>query len=391
MLLVSQAEVENRLRQRLAALGASVEWNRTVTDIDCENNCATVYFDDGLTVRADWVVGADGAHSAVRQAAGIGFPGAPLAERFLLADVHADLDRPRDTTVAWLRGAEMLALFPLPGDDLWRLMAPAPQDYPVDGGADDLMSYLQTRLASEVGGTVRSAQWTSSFRIQRRLATTYRRGRVLLAGDAAHIHSPLGGQGMNTGLGDAENLAWKLALVCSGRADAGLLDTYGAERRPIARQVLRATSGVTVGALGNGGAAQVLRDRIVVPLLNTNALQRIILEQASQLRVSYRRGPLGSRRWRRPRPGDRIPNRVYIDDEGQPLRLSDAVAPQWALVGDLALAEIARQRLGAVVALRGQSAESLLVRPDSHVAWRGADPRSLRNWLDMALGPRASR
>ena len=94
--------------------------------------------------------------------------------------------------------------------------------------------------------------WTSAFRIQRRLADTYRRGRVLLAGDAAHIHSPLGGQGMNTGIGDAENLAWKLALVVGGRADASLLDTYAAERRPIAKDVLETTSGLTEVVVGQG-------------------------------------------------------------------------------------------------------------------------------------------
>ena len=165
------------------------------------------------------------------------------------------------------------------------------------------------------------------FRIQRRLADTYRRGRVLLAGDAAHIHSPLGGQGMNTGIGDAENLAWKLALVIGGRADDSLIDTYQAERRPIAEDVLESTSGLTEIVVGESRTARFVRDRIGVPLMNRDWVQRLIAKKASQLQVSYRYGPLGARRWRRLpglRPGDRVPDR-----EG----MYEKLGPAWALLG----------------------------------------------------------
>ena len=215
---------------------------------------------------------------------------------------------------------------------------------------------MAARLAAEAGGTVRSVEWTSAFRIQRRLADTYRRGRVLLAGDAAHIHSPLGGQGMNTGIGDAENLAWKLALVISGRADAGLLDTYAAERRPIAKDVLETTSGVTEVVVGDGRIARLVRDRVAVPLLNRGWMQRLIAEKASQLQVSYRHGPLGARHWRRLpglRPGDRVPDRECVRDDGATVRLHAALGPEWALLGPESLAEVARDRLGDVVTLRG--------------------------------------
>ncbi len=389
LLVISQAEIEGALRDRLTGLGGHVEWDCAVTGLTGDGGGVTVATAAGSEIHAGWVIGADGAHSAVRKAAGIGFAGAALIERFLLADVQARLDRPRNATAAWLRGTDLLAAFPLPGPDLWRLMATAPPDGVGDLESDRVVAYLAARLAAEAGGTVHSAEWTSTFRIQRRVASTYRRGRVLLAGDAAHIHSPLGGQGMNTGIGDAENLAWKLALVVSGRADVGLLDTYQAERRPIAQDVVASTSQVTKAALGQGRTARLLRDRVAVPLLNRGWLQRLIAEKGSQLRVTYRRGPLGDRRWRPAglRPGDRVPNRRCLRGDGTAVRLHDALGPEWALLGPTPLAELARARLGDVAALRSDR-EALLVRPDGHLAWRGTDALALSAWLDDALRPR---
>jgi 2-polyprenyl-6-methoxyphenol hydroxylase-like FAD-dependent oxidoreductase len=387
-LLMSQADIEGALRDRLADLGGSVEWGRPVTDVIASADGVELRFGSGDEVRAGWVVGADGAHSAVRKAMGVGFPGVPLVEHFLLADVHADIDRDRNNTYGFLRGTNILVAFPLPGADLWRVMAPAPT-----GGTDDLqpeevVAYLGERLAAEIRGSIRSAEWTSTFHIHRRLADTYRRGRVLIAGDSAHIHSPLGGQGMNTGIGDAENLAWKLGLVIAGRADTSLLDTYQAERRPIAQDVLTSTSGVTEFVVGQSRAARMLRDRVAIPLINRPWVQRLIAEKASQLRVSYRHGPLGAKRWRRLpglRAGDRVADRTCTRVDGSTVRLYHALGPGWALLGPESLAELARTRLGDVAALRADG-DAMLVRPDGHLAWRGSDVAGLRAWLDGALG-----
>jgi 2-polyprenyl-6-methoxyphenol hydroxylase-like FAD-dependent oxidoreductase len=377
-LIISQAEIEAQLRQRLAELGGTVDWGRRVSGLDPRPDGVAVRFDDGSEVDAGWVIGADGAHSIVRKALNVGFPGVPLVERFLLADVHADVDRPRDAASTWIRGTGLLAAFPLPGD-IWRLMAPAPQGFGDQPQQDEIVDYLGTRLRAEAGGSIRSVQWTSSFRIQRRLADTYRRGRVLLAGDAAHIHSPLGGQGMNTGIGDAENLAWKLALVIGGRASDELLDTYESERRPIAKDVLESTSGLTEIVVGDSWFARFVRDRIGVPLLNLGRVQRFIGEKASQLQVSYRNGPMGAGR-KHVLPGLQVGDRIP-DRDG----LYGALGPAWALIGPQPLADLARERLGDVVALRGDD-DALLVRPDGHLAWRGADAAGLRAWLDGALG-----
>jgi 2-polyprenyl-6-methoxyphenol hydroxylase-like FAD-dependent oxidoreductase len=389
-LIISQADIEGALRDRLAAVGGDVEWGRGVAGLAQVPDAVTVRLDDGSEVDAAWVVGADGAHSVVRKAMGIGFPGVPIVERFLLADVHADIDRLREGAVSWLRGDMALAAFPLPGDDLWRVMAPAPTEFADEPVPEAIVDYLGSRLAAEAAGTIRSTVWTSTFRIHRRLADEYRRGRVLLAGDAAHIHSPLGGQGMNTGIGDTENLAWKLALVVSGRADQSLLDTYEAERRPIANGVLETTSSVTEVVVGQGWATRLLRDRVAVPLMNRRWVQQLITERGSQLKVSYRNGPLGaglSRFLFGVRAGDRVADRTCTRVDGMAVRLYDVLGPAWALIGAEPLADAARERLADVVTLRGER-NAVLVRPDGHLAWRGTDAAGLQAWLDVALGPR---
>lgn len=395
-LLVSQAEIETALRHRLADLGSHVEWEAELVSAEQDARSVTVGLDDGTTVRSEWIVGCDGAHSSVRKAAGIGFPGVPLVERFLIADVHADLPLPRDTVAVWLHGADLIGAFPLPGEDLWRLMAPAPEDTaaPEDTGDEDIAAILARVLARCSGlaaSSVRGAEWTSSFRFHRRLADTYRQGRILLAGDAAHIHSPFGGQGMNTGLGDAENLAWKLALVAAGRAQPALLDSYEAERRPIAAEVLASTSGMTRLVLGDTALARLARDHVFVPLLNRPWAQRLIWEHASQLKVSYRRGPLAQRTFTTgPRPGDRVPDLACRDADGRNTRLHAELGSRWVLLVPDPLdprVPVARKRLGehAVTVLVPSSSPALdvmLVRPDAHLGWRGASaPDVLDGWL----------
>jgi len=407
-LLLSQAEIEAQLRHRLADLGGRVEWGAGVVNVEQDARGVTVELGGGATTRSEWIVGCDGAHSAVRKAASIGFPGVPLVERFLLADVHADLPIPRDTVSVWLQGAGLIGAFPLPGEDLWRLMAPAPEDGAPEGGApgsrgDGETVALLARVLEERSGlaaaSVRDAEWTSRFRFHRRLAETYRRGRILLAGDAAHIHSPFGGQGMNTGLGDAENLAWKLALVATGRAQPALLDTYEAERRPIATGVLATTSSMTGLILGDTTLARLVRDHAVVPLLNRPRIQRLIWEQTSQLKINYRRGPLGQGAripgTRGPRPGDRIPDLACRHADGRHTRLHAELGSRWALLGpgkSDACAAVARRHLGehgvTVLAPSGDPArEVLLVRPDGHLGWRGGPaPDGLDRWLSEILG-----
>lgn len=232
------------------------------------------------------------------------------------------------------------------------------------------------------------------FTVHRRLAETYRRGCVLLAGDAAHVHAPFGGQGMLTGLGDAENLAWKLALVVRNRAGESLVDTYEAERRPLAAQVLRGTTTVTKMNIAASPVGRFVRDRVLVPLLNLAWVQRWTSYSASQLWVSYRRGPLGvARSARKPRPGDRIPDLRCVRPDGEPTWLHAEPGGRFAVLvpetGTNDCVSTVQRRLGEhVVPLRfaeGRPGEVWLVRPDAHLAWRGQDPASLGRWLTDAL------
>ncbi|OBJ53423.1 FAD-dependent monooxygenase [Mycobacterium sp. 1423905.2] len=392
-LIISQADIEASLRKRLTTAGGTVEWNQRVVGVEDNGQHALVRLADGTVIHADWVIGADGAHSVVRKAAGIDFPGAPRVELLLIADVCADLDSPRDAVAFFAGPAGLLGVFPLPGDNVWRLMAPATGPDRAELSPEEFLWELETGLAQHAGGVVRSVAWASSFRIHRRLADAYRRGRLLLAGDAAHVHSPVGAQGLNTGIGDAENLAWKLALVVSGRAHETLLDSYEAERRPVAAKVLSHTADVTDILAGGKLMRRLIRDHVMVPMLSRRWVQRRIADTASQLSVSYRSGPLGCTRrlhaFRRSapglRPGDRVPDTEFPSEKGDMVRLFTLLGPGWALLGRDALGEVAKTRLGDVAVLPGGD-DALLVRPDGHLAWRGRDPGKLAEWLDVMLG-----
>jgi 4,5-epoxidase len=395
-LFVSQAAIEEELRRRAGELGVEVEWGTEVAGATQDADGVTVQPTGGAPVRVGWLVGCDGARSIVRDVAGIDFPGVPVVEQFLLADVHLDWARDRSMSIGWFHRDGVLLAIPMRdtggAGDLWRLMADVPPaDQRLD--ADQIVARFERLLGERAGEAtvrIRDAVWTSVFRIQHRLASTYRRGRILLAGDAAHIHSPIGGQGMNTGIGDAENLAWKLALVLHGRAGVDLLDTYTAERRPLAAEVLRTTTANTRILVAEGHVARFVRDRLFVPLLNLPAVQRQASRTASQLGVTYRRGPLGGR-GRPPRPGDRVPDRACTRADGTPTRLLAELGPAWvalgpsgALVQDMAAA--ARQHVGdAVAPLVADVPDTWLIRPDGHLLWRGDDRDDLHRRLTTAL------
>jgi 4,5-epoxidase len=391
-MIISQADIEASLRERLVDEDGTVEWGRRVVSVEDTGEIAVVRLDDGAVIRASWVIGADGAHSVVRKSAGIGFPGVPMVECALIADVYADLDSPRDAVAFWVSPDGVMGAFPLPGDNVWRLIAPAADPDRSGRAPHDIVAELEVGLAQH-GGIIRSVEWASSFRVHRRLADSYRRGRLLLVGDAAHIHSPVGGQGLNTGIGDAENLAWKLALVVTGHADEDLLDSYESERRPIAAEVLSNTADVTGLLVGGQARTRLLRDRVVVPMLNRRFVQRHIADKASQLSITYRKGPLGARRGLRSiavrtpgvQSGDRMPDAEYRCDDGKLVRLYAVLGPAWAFLGPEALGAVAKTRLSDV-AILPTSGDGFLVRPDGHLAWRGRDPHRLASWLDTAFG-----
>lgn len=391
-LVTSQANVEAALRDRLAELGCTPEWNAALVDVAQDDAGVTATLSDGRTIRASWLIGCDGTSSTTRKLAGIDFPGVRLSERFLLADLRLGWDLDRGGTSGWIHPEGMLGVMPMPspGGDLWRVIAydPGQSDKPTDA---EILARMRTILPGRTGRAVEigEATWLSVFTVHRRLASRYRAGRILLAGDAAHAHAPFGGQGMLTGIGDAENLGWKLALVVSGQAGSQLLDTYEAERRPLATEVLRGTATVTKMNIASSPLGRFVRDRVIVPLVGRPGVQRRITYTTSQLWVSYRRGPLGGGRrfGRKPQPGDRVADLAVVRPDGTKSRLHAELGGRWAVLTPAGGGvPTAPGRLGDHVGMLHHDGDDvLLVRPDGHLAWRGSDPAGLDRWLEAAL------
>ncbi|GFJ81446.1 FAD-dependent monooxygenase [Phytohabitans houttuyneae] len=343
LLFLSQAETERILTEHLAAAGVVVERQVELTALtqDGDGVSCELSHGDGRAevVAARYVVGCDGAHSSVRRLAGIGFEGGTYPQTFVLADVDADGIEPGAAHV-FIGDRGPLFFFPLGSPATWRLLAIRPPAEVDDGRPVDLPA-VQDLADEYTGGGVRLRDpvWMTDFRIHLRAATAYRSGRAFLAGDAAHIHSPAGAQGMNTGIQDAVNLAWKLAHTLRG-ATPRLLDTYETERLPVGRTVLRFTDRAFTAATSTTPLVRAARARVpalLVPLAaRAKRARAFVFRNAAQLGIRYRNSPLSTdnaRSWRRgPRPGDRLPDTAVLHN-GERTTLHAAVAaPAWHLI-----------------------------------------------------------
>jgi 2-polyprenyl-6-methoxyphenol hydroxylase-like FAD-dependent oxidoreductase len=241
-LLIPQNVTEKLLNERLLELGGTVLRPKKLTSVAEDADGVTATFDDGASIRVRYVVGADGIHSAVREQAGIGFHGGAYEESFVLADVNLRGEAPVEEVILFWATAGLTVIAPLP-DGTYRIVAPV-VDAPENPSAEFIQRVLDERGLGAGRMVVTDVVWGSRFRIHHRVADTYRAGRLLLAGDAAHVHSPAGGQGMNLGIQDAVALADALASVLSGGPDT-VLDEYSAARRPIAAGVVALTDRLT--------------------------------------------------------------------------------------------------------------------------------------------------
>ncbi|MFI6662577.1 FAD-dependent oxidoreductase [Streptomyces sp. NPDC050523] len=386
-LLVPQFLTERRLRERLAELGHAPHYGHELVgfDQDAEGVRATIATPDGeQTVRATYLIGADGGSSFVRKTLGIGFPGKTLGVRAIVADVYVD----GVSSDAWHRWGEdtagQVSMCPLYGTDMFQLQAPVPFDVDLDLSAEGLTAFFRERTGRH-DVVIRSVSWASAFSMNARLADTYRRGRVFLAGDAAHCHPPTGGQGLNTSVQDAYNLGWKLAAVLDG-APESLLETYEQERRPIAQAVL----GLSEKLLEAAKNRDIHRGR-----------------EVSQLDLGYLDSPLSLHSPERDTgvlAGDRAPDAPVTGAGGLPTRLFSLFqGPHWTLLGhdvDDTSAPAPRRGLRIhTIGTRGdildagdrvQSAYGLsseqwvLIRPDGYVAAvvDTADLAGLETYLD---------
>ncbi|MFE9684026.1 FAD-dependent oxidoreductase [Streptomyces sp. NPDC006285] len=290
--IVEQTATEAVLREAVAALGVDIEWGVKVKSFEQDTDSVRVWLEhaDGgeEACRAAWLVGCDGGHSTVRKQLALPLTG-ESRDTWMLADAPVRTDLVPDS-IYWVHtGGQALMMVPYAREGHWRLLDTAPGKQGVEGAAQRFSEKLSAGLGTPV--TVGEPEWTSVFTFQQRMVPRMHEGRVFVAGDAAHVHSPASGQGMNTGIQEAYNLAWKLADVTRGHAGRGLLDTYDEERVPIGRALLgstrTATSLVQFKNLLAGVALPVVFTvvRNVAPL--RRAIQRKVLGGMSGLRIGY--------------------------------------------------------------------------------------------------------
>jgi 2-polyprenyl-6-methoxyphenol hydroxylase-like FAD-dependent oxidoreductase len=382
LLDLPQDQTERLLRARVAELGGAIEQRAELTGLTYGARAvtATVRGPAGQTqtITAGYVVGCDGAHSQVRRELGLTFHGHPYPQDWLLADVLLDGDLPdaglrEDAIHAFFRPDGLpVIFFPMRGHR-WRLTLPFAGERGDQAPTLAEIQHLTSQRAPRPV-TVSDPTWLASFRCHRRSASGYRRGRVLLAGDAVHIHSPAGGQGLNTGMLDAHNLGWKLALVASGRGPDTLLDSYGAERGPVAEQVVGLTHALVHYGTMTHPVKRRVRD-VVVPFLGRSAvIQRRAARRISQVYVSYPPGPLTAP------GGQRMPD-ISVRADGQPSTLHTVLrAGRHVLVvpeaGSLTTFEELRPYQDDLdVVTTGGTGPIVLVRPDGHVAAWGKPGR----------------
>jgi 2-polyprenyl-6-methoxyphenol hydroxylase-like FAD-dependent oxidoreductase len=392
---------ERLLIERLGASGVKVERRTELLRFDQHPDKVRVVLKrpDGSEeiCEAACLAGCDGAHSTVREALGTGFPGGTYSGLFYVADVDATGPAADGEIHVDFEEADFLAVFPLKGTGRLRLIGPISWE-PDSEHSELTFDDVGERAIRNLKLTIDKVNWFSTYRVHHRVAARFREGRVFLLGDAAHVHSPVGGQGMNTGIGDAVNLAWKLAAVLIGGTGESLLATYEPERIGFARRLVATTDRAFTLVTKQGVVARWVRTRLVpviAPLLFRIApLRRFFFHTVSQIGVNYRNSPLSVGAAGAVRGGDRLP---WVETEPGKDNFTPLASLTWQvhIYGEprRGLAEVCaelqlalhvfswRQEMQRCGLLRGAL---YLVRPDGYVALADphADPRRLRHYFD---------
>ncbi|RAV06247.1 hypothetical protein DQP55_24090 [Mycolicibacterium sp. GF69] len=400
LLMIPQNEVQEVLTAKLGVLGAHVERRVEVLDLTQHADHVDVelrHADGGTeTASASWVVGADGAHSTVRRQLGLRFLGTAFEENFAVADLRIDWGLPGDEFFAFLNRGRFVAYFPMLHG--WHRIAVAQPERPTPSG-DVTLAELQRAVdvCAPPGAKIAEIRQAGRFRINQRRVESNSAGRVFLAGDAAHIHSVVGAQGMNTGIQDAFNLGWKLAAVVRGEADPTLLKSYAVERAPVARRLVRGTRRVTRMTLLRNPVSTAMRRNIAPRVLGRPTVQRTLIRAISQIDVSYHDGS-GSAPPGRTAVGDRAPDVVYTGSDGRAARLFDLLdrgrhtllvlggaTPPLALDAQVSVAQIADPAVADTYGLPDGGV--VLIRPDGYIAYvsNAKNPQSLSVDVQRAL------
>ncbi len=385
MLILPQDKQEALLIAALAKLGVKVERDTELAAFEDKGASvsATLKTSAGEErVECAWLAGCDGAHSTVRETLKLGFPGGTYEHVFYVADIHARGPAVNGELNVALDESDLLAVFPLPGEGNARLVGTVKRE--VEDAARKLeWKDVNQKMIERLRFEVDRVNWFSTYHVHHRVVHHFRQGRVFLLGDAAHIHSPVGAQGMNTGLGDAVNLAWKLAMVIAGCASEAILDTYEPERIAFARRLVASTDRAFTFVTKDGPIARFVRlevfPRVMPRLLSWDPARRFFFRTLSQIEIEYRSSALSAGRAGGVHAGDRLP---WIPDNFTPLSSLDWQAHVY---GEASPAS--RERCSSLgLALHvfpwngaagraGLARNALyLVRPDGYVAL--ADPRA---------------
>lgn len=401
ILSLPQSDTEQLLLEQLHSCGGDVRWQTELNGLSLDDEGVTAHITDpenSYHLRTRWVIGCDGAHSRVRNEAGIGWSGEDINAPFALMDARIDSDvLDAETFQVFLLDDSRLILFiPLP-DGRQRAILTLSQplsEFEVD------RAFFQTQLTEHVDKslTLRDLDWISTFSVRQRVADSFRRGRICLAGDAAHAHSPVGAQGMNTGLQDAHNLAWKLAARLRDTAPETLMDSYDAERRPIAERVVQMTGLGTRFAGQMPGWMRFLRNSILTLLPKISALRSRLLAALSQVRINYQQSPLTHNELGRQegslRAGHFAPNLTGTSGadlystltKGRPVALVASTVSPPSLLADLEMPVLAVPP--STLEVHGTPSRALLiVRPDGYIGYAGfvENVAPLRTYLTQRL------
>jgi len=399
ILMLAQSETERLLTERLGAQGVKVERGPAFTSLEERPDCVAVTLrtEDGTaeTMVASYVIAADGSHSPVRKSLGLPFTGRSLPQNYVLGDVHLTGDIPEDQLSIFLARNGFLAVFPM-GAGRFRFMATDPDGLTGDA-VEPSLADVQTLCDRTVGipAQLYGMNWSSRFRINSRHMDTLRAGRVFFGGDAAHVHSPAGGQGMNTGIQDMVNLSWKLAMVLRGVARPELLDTYESDRLPVIRQLVGMTERATTAFNSTTPLAHAALTTLAPLLLSRDAVQDKAVARLGQIAGSYRGAPItkGGGRIGGLRAGDRVPDVELAEGRLYDLVDTSVLTLVVSRMGpDVArsLTRAARSWADAVVVRMVDlpaevldGAGWLLVRPDGYLAaaGRAGDGARLSSWL----------